>query len=193
MGSTCWSKCTTRPSCRSRIDAGARIVGVNNRNLRTLQVDVHASETLIAQMPRDVDRGQRERAADAPTISCGCEALGYRAFLIGERFMTAADPGAALARAGGASSLRWRKRAVATVRESPWSAWTIMFVKICGITRARGRARRRWTRGAAALGFVFWPGSPRFVDPHRARGDRRGAAAVRDAGRRVRQPAARRT
>ena len=38
--STCWSRCTTRASWRSRIDAGARIIGVNNRNLRTLEVDV---------------------------------------------------------------------------------------------------------------------------------------------------------
>jgi indole-3-glycerol phosphate synthase len=36
------------------IDAGARIIGVNNRNLRTLEVDVHASETLIAQMPPEI-------------------------------------------------------------------------------------------------------------------------------------------
>ena len=33
-------------------DAGARIIGVNNRNLRTLTVDVKASETLIARMPK---------------------------------------------------------------------------------------------------------------------------------------------
>jgi len=33
------------------IDVGARIIGVNNRNLRSLQVDVHASEALIAQVP----------------------------------------------------------------------------------------------------------------------------------------------
>jgi indole-3-glycerol phosphate synthase len=78
------------------IDAGARIVGVNNRNLRTLQVDVHASEALIAQMPADViavsESGLRT-AADLARLG----ALGYRAFLIGERFMAAADPGAALA------------------------------------------------------------------------------------------------
>ena len=29
------------------LDAGAQIIGVNNRNLRTLEVDVHASEALI--------------------------------------------------------------------------------------------------------------------------------------------------
>src|SRR6476659_4593994 len=36
------------------VDAGARIVGVNNRNLRTLEVDVRASDELIARMPADV-------------------------------------------------------------------------------------------------------------------------------------------
>ena len=78
------------------IDAGARIIGVNNRNLRTLQVDVRASETLIAQMPAEViavSESGLKTAADITRL----KALGYRAFLIGERFMAAADPGAALA------------------------------------------------------------------------------------------------
>ena len=86
------------------IDAGARIVGVNNRNLRTLQVDVHASETLIAQMPRDVIAVSESGLKTADDLA-RLEALGYRAFLVGERFMTAADPGAALGELlGGASS-----------------------------------------------------------------------------------------
>jgi phosphoribosylanthranilate isomerase len=43
-----------------------------------------------------------------------------------------------------------------------------MLVKICGITRADDAAAAV-EAGAAAIGFVFWPGSPRFVDPYRAR------------------------
>jgi phosphoribosylanthranilate isomerase len=43
-----------------------------------------------------------------------------------------------------------------------------MFVKICGITRADD-ADAAVAAGARALGFVFWPDSPRFVDPYRAR------------------------
>jgi phosphoribosylanthranilate isomerase len=43
-----------------------------------------------------------------------------------------------------------------------------MFVKICGITR-REDADAAVDAGANALGFVFWPNSPRFVDPYRAR------------------------
>ena len=60
-------------------------------------------------------------------------------------------------------------------------------VKICGIRRRRGRAAGRASSAPTALGFVFWPRSPRFVDPDAGAGDRRGAAAVRDAGRRVRR------
>ncbi|MCC7417527.1 MAG: phosphoribosylanthranilate isomerase [Acidobacteria bacterium] len=43
-----------------------------------------------------------------------------------------------------------------------------MFVKICGITRL-GDAEAAVAAGASAVGFIFWPGSPRFIDPYRAR------------------------
>jgi indole-3-glycerol phosphate synthase len=78
------------------VDAGARIIGVNNRNLRTLQVDVQASEALITRMPADViavSESGLKTAADIERL----RALGYRAFLIGERLMVAPDPGVALA------------------------------------------------------------------------------------------------
>jgi phosphoribosylanthranilate isomerase len=43
-----------------------------------------------------------------------------------------------------------------------------MFVKICGVTRLAD-ALAAVDAGANAVGFVFWPQSPRFVDPYRAR------------------------
>jgi phosphoribosylanthranilate isomerase len=43
-----------------------------------------------------------------------------------------------------------------------------MIVKICGITRLED-AEAAVEAGAGAIGFIFWPSSPRFIDPHRAR------------------------
>jgi indole-3-glycerol phosphate synthase len=77
------------------IDAGALLIGVNNRNLRTLAVDVDASYRLASMMPRDVvavsESGLQTRE-DLRRLS----GAGYRAFLIGERFMTDPDPAAAI-------------------------------------------------------------------------------------------------
>jgi len=85
--------------------AGATAIGVNNRNLRTLSVDVQASEALIARMPRGViavsESGLRS-AGDLRRLA----SLGYRAFLIGERFMTTDDPGAELRRLLDASATK---------------------------------------------------------------------------------------
>jgi indole-3-glycerol phosphate synthase len=75
--------------------AGARIIGVNNRNLRTLDVDVHASEELVARMPRDVVAVSESGLKTADDLK-RLGGLGYRAFLIGERFMTSERPGDAL-------------------------------------------------------------------------------------------------
>ena len=76
-------------------DAGSTIIGVNNRNLRTLEVDVKASETLIAKMPKGVIAVSESGLRSADDL-IRLRALGYQAFLVGERFMTSVDPGEAL-------------------------------------------------------------------------------------------------
>src|SRR4051812_11575865 len=45
---------------------------------------------------------------------------------------------------------------------------TPVLVKICGITRLED-ARAAIDAGAGAIGFIFWTGSPRFIDPFPAR------------------------
>jgi indole-3-glycerol phosphate synthase len=77
------------------LDAGAAIVGVNNRNLRTLTVDLGVSEELIACIPKGVT-AVSESGIKTPADINRFITLGYRAFLVGERFMTTDDPGAAL-------------------------------------------------------------------------------------------------
>ena len=75
--------------------AGASIIGVNNRNLRTLKVDLTASRRLIKGIPPEVvavaESGLRT-SSDLVDLSN----RGYRAFLIGERLMTTDDPGVTL-------------------------------------------------------------------------------------------------
>jgi indole-3-glycerol phosphate synthase len=77
------------------IDAGAAIIGVNNRNLRTLEVDVRASETLVGRMPAGTI-AVSESGLKTPEDLARLRRLGYDAFLVGERFMAETDPGAAL-------------------------------------------------------------------------------------------------
>jgi indole-3-glycerol phosphate synthase len=87
------------------IDAGARLVGVNNRNLRTLTVDVGASDRLAAKLPAGVV-GVSESGLQTRSDLERLAAAGYRAFLIGERFMTDPDPARAIASLiGGRESL----------------------------------------------------------------------------------------
>jgi indole-3-glycerol phosphate synthase len=77
------------------IDSGARIIGVNNRNLRTLEVDVKASERVVGLIPGGVV-AVSESGLRTPDDLLRLSQLGYRAFLIGERLMTLPDPGRAL-------------------------------------------------------------------------------------------------
>jgi indole-3-glycerol phosphate synthase len=77
------------------VDAGARIIGVNNRDLRTLSVDVEASYRLAAGLPKDVI-GVSESGLKSREEVERLTAAGYRAFLVGERFMTDPDPAGAL-------------------------------------------------------------------------------------------------
>lgn len=76
--------------------AGADIVGVNNRNLRTLEVDTRASDAIAQRLPSDVIAVSESGLKTADDLH-RLRQLGYHAFLIGERFMAATDPGAALA------------------------------------------------------------------------------------------------
>jgi indole-3-glycerol phosphate synthase len=82
--------------CRRATAAGATIIGVNNRNLRTLQVDLNASREVANVLPKTaigVSESGLKTSADLHAM----KGLGYQAFLLGERFMVEPDPGAALA------------------------------------------------------------------------------------------------
>ena len=75
--------------------AGARIVGVNNRDLRTFEVRLETSLVLIERIPEECiavsESGIRSRD-DLQQL----RAAGFDAFLVGEQLMRAADPATAL-------------------------------------------------------------------------------------------------
>ena len=77
------------------VDAGARLIGVNNRNLRTLAVDVNGSYRLGEKIPASAI-GISESGLKSREELEALAAAGYRAFLIGERFMVDPDPAAAI-------------------------------------------------------------------------------------------------
>jgi indole-3-glycerol phosphate synthase len=77
------------------LSAGANIIGVNNRDLRTFQVSLETSQLLIAEAPDN-----RILISESGLQSTGSlhrlHELGFHGFLIGETLMRAADPEKAL-------------------------------------------------------------------------------------------------
>ena len=131
------------------LEAGASIIGVNNRNLRTLVVDTEVSHQAIESIPDD-------------------------AIAVAESGLKTGDDLRRL-RGGGIRRLpggraphddqRSRSRPEQPAERRPGMN---LFVKVCGITRVQD-AELASRLGAAAVGFVFWPGSPRYIAPDAAR------------------------
>ncbi len=120
---------------------GATIVGINNRDLKTLTTDLAVTERLAARVPAEVllisesgisSRSDVERLAPA-----------VDAFLVGSSLMAADDIGEAA-------------RVLVHGR-----------VKICGLTHADDITAASLA-GASHAGFVFVPGTPRAIEPRLA-------------------------
>jgi indole-3-glycerol phosphate synthase len=77
------------------LDAGARIIGVNNRDLKTLDVRVETSFELIERIPDDCIAVSESGLRTYDDLS-RLRGAGFDAFLIGEQLMQASDSGAAL-------------------------------------------------------------------------------------------------
>jgi len=85
----------TKEEVAKALEAGARLIGVNNRDLATLTVSIETSLALSAHLPADVVKVSEsgiETRADIDRL----RSAGYDAFLVGERLMRDADPGATL-------------------------------------------------------------------------------------------------
>jgi indole-3-glycerol phosphate synthase len=85
----------TSEELRRALNAGAKIIGVNNRDLQTFQVSLETSERLIAEAPRDRIMISESGLQSAKSLR-QLQMLGFRGFLVGEVLMRAADPEKAL-------------------------------------------------------------------------------------------------
>jgi indole-3-glycerol phosphate synthase len=85
----------TAEEVEQALAAGARNIGVNNRNLKTMEVDLRTSLQLREKIPvhcRAVSESGIRSAADVTTLMDA----GFDAMLVGESLMRTSDPGAAL-------------------------------------------------------------------------------------------------
>lgn len=85
----------TRSELHRALTAGAHIIGVNNRDLRTLTVRRETSYELIAEIPEE-SIAVCESGLGSHADLVHLRTAGFDAFLIGEHLMLPADPGAAL-------------------------------------------------------------------------------------------------
>lgn len=77
------------------LESEARIIGVNNRDLRTFEVRLETSERLAARMPEGVLKVSESGIHGHEDVA-RLRAAGYQAFLVGEHLMKSGDPVAAL-------------------------------------------------------------------------------------------------
>ncbi len=129
----------------------ARLIGINNRDLRTLEVDVERADRLRSLVPDDriviAELGVRD-----PATVARWRARGFDAALVGEALMRSNDPTAAV------------RSYVAAGRppDDPANVARRPYVKVCGITTREGIAAAVRS-GADAVGFNVVEGTPRAL------------------------------
>ena len=75
-----------------KIELDNKIIGINNRNLKTFEVDLEHSIALAAQIP-DTCIKVSESGINDPRTIIGLKEYGFQGFLIGENFMKTENPG----------------------------------------------------------------------------------------------------
>ncbi|KAL6230937.1 N-anthranilate isomerase [Aspergillus navahoensis] len=132
------------------VDLGAQVIGVNNRDLTSFEVDLGTTSRLMDQVPES-------------TIVCALSGIsgpndveaykrdGVRAILVGEALMRASDTAAFVAELLGGRS-----------KKLPLQARSSALVKICG-TRTEDGARAAIEAGADLIGIILVQGRKRTV------------------------------
>lgn len=86
----------TPDESRRALDVGARLIGVNNRNLKTLEVDLAVFERIAPLLPADVVK-VAESGILLPEHAARVRAAGADVILVGEALVTDNDPRSAIA------------------------------------------------------------------------------------------------
>ncbi len=137
------------------VSLGAHVIGINNRDLRTLEVDLATTERLAPLVPSDRVLVSESGIASHADLRRLRERVD--AFLIGSSLVSAPDPGLAA-------------RRIAVGR-----------VKVCGLTRPEDAAAA-WACGATFGGLIFAEGSPRRVTLEQAERVRQAAPLLQGVG-----------
>ena len=74
-----------------KIDADNKIIGINNRNLKTFEVDLENSIRLASSIPDNCIKVSESGISNPETVKYLRE-NGFNGFLIGENFMKAESP-----------------------------------------------------------------------------------------------------
>lgn len=77
-----------------KINGHADLIGINNRNLKTFEVDIENSITLAGMLPKEMPKVAESGISNIQTIK-SLKEKGFDGFLIGENFMKTPNPGAA--------------------------------------------------------------------------------------------------
>ena len=161
----------------SALQAGARIIGVNNRNLKDFSVDIRNSQRLRALVPEEILFVAESGIRTAEDISF-LDRIHVNAVLIGETLMRSPDKKAMLDTLRGAPALpeeslsngtggsdrtSYADRAAEHGLSQRNSTRTAR-IKICGLRRAEDIAYVNEVHPEYA-GFICFPKSFRYVDP----------------------------
>lgn len=136
---------------RVAVETGARVIGVNSRNLRDFSMHTADAFALLAAIPADRIRIAESGLATPEDARRACRA-GADGLLIGEALMRAEHPGERLRQFLEAPPPSPRRRAA---------------IKVCGINDP-AFAREAESLGVDYLGLIFYAASPRSVTPERA-------------------------
>lgn len=155
------------------LDAGARVIGVNNRNLHTFELDLGTTDRAAEQLRKRNLKFDHMGSGDVEYALCALSGMsdaadvdryrkvGVGMVLIGESLMRSPDPGDTIRKLCLDPDDYQKKLDQQTFQPG------LKLIKVCGIT-APDDALAACRAGANLIGVIFAPKSKRRVDPSQA-------------------------